>query len=611
MSIFDEIKNPIKDEKKLMQIVKYYSDSDGSLYEAVNKPKKKLTMQEKLDYQYNFNKYVMFPAVQMYMDWLSNVDSKKYEEAYQKIIDSAEDEEKKFKIEMKNFHPIEKYKELFKKYSIEDLYEITIKNQEKYRQYNEAGLYPDMVKKTQEQVMKETGLTEEDIFIIRTVNKLRSQFDGGNFVMGFHINRKNLQQAQKRPSTDMKFYINAGVDTYKIAGEFWKKCNERKLDYYFKVARPYCYEEDRNDKMCVYISADKAAEFIKILREIRMENPDLDYQNPPILAGTVDDWIGVGVDPEKKKGSRRASYNQLRSEIIAEAIKDVLGDNNKECYDKVKKDKSLLKKLQLKIMESAEAKGVSKENFAIDERIKDTLQKIDFEKNSKKKSRQESTENKPEDKKIEPTAKPKNKGAKQENKETKENNNKLKNKSEQADSVRDNLKELKTLLKEMAMDYTTDYEAYRRKDSRLRALTKQLYEQKEKALNIKESPAEKGMNLRRLDAIVSNVLYSAKKTNAEARTGEISKLSMNEFKFSMQELDNYMSELIEADSKEKEKRKSIPTSKMRKEQVEHASKKVKNLFAHKSSDRNKKKKENDKVPDTQKTTGQRNVIVDR
>ena len=79
----------------------------------------------------------------------------------------------------------------------------------------------------------------------------------------------------------------------------------------------------------------------------------------------------------------------------------------------------------------------------------------------------------------------------------------------------------------------------------------------------------------------------------------------------MQELDNYMSELIEADSKEKEKRKSIPTSKMRKEQVEHASKKVKNLFAHKSSDRNKKKKENDKVPDTQKTTGQRNVIVDR
>ena len=36
--------------------------------------------------------------------------------------------------------------------------------------------------------------------------------------------------------------------------------------------------------------------FLSIIKELKEQNPDIKFQKPPLLAGTIDNFIGVGTD---------------------------------------------------------------------------------------------------------------------------------------------------------------------------------------------------------------------------------------------------------------------------------------------------------------------------
>ena len=73
-----------------------------------------------------------------------------------------------------------------------------------------------------------------------------------------------------------------------------------------------------------------------------------------------------------------------------------------------------------------------------------------------------------------------------------------------------------------------------------RIIIKNLYEQRAKALNLKESKTEKGLNIRRLDSMASNVIISYQKINKQIKLLEIpSATAISEYEFSLKKLNNY------------------------------------------------------------------------
>lgn len=178
MSFFYEIKNPIDDEKKLKDIVKLYSNSKGDFYSVVSGQFAKLSNEEKLKHQINFNKFIAFPAMQEVMNCLKSVDTNIYENQYKKLMNQAKDnKDKQFDIEQDNFHPINKYVALFKKYDAEQLYNLYMQRLDNYNAYIDESLYNNK-KKSDQQLKSDHNITDEDIFIVRTIHKLRRQFDG-------------------------------------------------------------------------------------------------------------------------------------------------------------------------------------------------------------------------------------------------------------------------------------------------------------------------------------------------------------------------------------------------------------------------------------------------
>lgn len=77
----------------------------------------------------------------------------------------------------------------------------------------------------------------------------------------------------------MKFYINAGTDTYKFASLFQEKCENLGLNYYFKVAHAYKEAEyKRNDKMCIFTERKDAEKFLEVIQQVKEEGKQLDRQ---------------------------------------------------------------------------------------------------------------------------------------------------------------------------------------------------------------------------------------------------------------------------------------------------------------------------------------------
>lgn len=156
------------------------------------------------------------------------------------------------------------------------------------------------------------------------------------------------------------------------------KSKEQNFNYYFKVADPYENEEKRKDKLCIYFSLEDAQKFFEILQEIKNENPQISFAEPPILTGRVDEWLGVASDykERKKKCISKNSYNSKMSDIVMEAIEKVFnGVDRKEIPDKIKNNSDSLESLRKEITTLASQLGYSKEKICVRESDKRKLKK--------------------------------------------------------------------------------------------------------------------------------------------------------------------------------------------------------------------------------------------
>lgn len=128
-------------------------------------------------------------------------------------------------------------------------------------------------------------------------------------------------KARKEPhiNIDHRFYINTtGFGLYPICRYFIEKCNAYHLPYYFKTDPTI----SRDDVIVIYSSTELLESYLKILREIKKEHPELiqDIKKPPMITGKIDGWIGYGSEPDLKPNGDKQSYTGVRSEFLEEVL---------------------------------------------------------------------------------------------------------------------------------------------------------------------------------------------------------------------------------------------------------------------------------------------------
>lgn len=199
-------------------------------------------------------------------------------------------------------------------------------------------------------------------------------------VMGFHINaEKKMDLNRKNEKNELKFYINTGDDTCKVASLFRDKCEKAKMNYYFKVINPY---KDRlgADRLCIYSEMKHAQDFFSMLQEIKQENPQIKFEKPQMMVGKFDDWLGIASDysEEKYVGT---SYNVAMSNICLRALNKIFEENKeKGIKENDIQDAELIEQLKEELAFQAQKMGYSKDKICIKPSAKSILKKIDTSK---------------------------------------------------------------------------------------------------------------------------------------------------------------------------------------------------------------------------------------
>lgn len=131
-----------------------------------------------------------------------------------------------------------------------------------------------------------------------------------------HVCSRNLTaKKDKYPNVEHRLYLNTdSLDTFKLVNYLTKKFDEHKLPFYFK----FDTGGYRDDTVVIYSATETLAEYIDILREIKLEHPDLGARlmSPPLLTGKIDEWIGYGSEPAKLPDGSNTSFNEVRTKLL-------------------------------------------------------------------------------------------------------------------------------------------------------------------------------------------------------------------------------------------------------------------------------------------------------
>ncbi len=130
-----------------------------------------------------------------------------------------------------------------------------------------------------------------------------------------------------------KFYLNVNRENiHKLARMYAEKCDEKGLQFYFKIA----IHGGRDEGIVIYSSTENLIDNYNILREIGKEMPEITKRTtPPVLAaGVLDGWIGYGAEfksIDKKKQKKGISYNLARANLLQEAYMNYLMNHLNDC----------------------------------------------------------------------------------------------------------------------------------------------------------------------------------------------------------------------------------------------------------------------------------------
>lgn len=377
MNLYDSIRSPFEDNDVLYRIIGLYSSmerEDDNLYSKIIAENSEKSIFNKKKYLEDFEKLILKPTIEKLYSNLKykvknekrlwGIDAKEWQTVLYKCNTYA-DVETTINYMYKNYRDKQIMQNIFN--SVVSLNEDEARNEFKTKTKEALNNY------------SEKDLKQLTNFVIIQKRILQMVTQKSKNVMGFHVNaEKVLDPKHKNEKNEIKFYINAGDDTCKIAALFREKCIEQNLNYYFKIADPFQNEEWRNDKLCIYSSLDDAQKFLTILQQIKKENPQMFFKEPPILAGRVDEWIGIASDyrGNKKKSIPRDSYNSQMSCIVVKAIEKVFnGVDRKDITGKIEEDSNLIGELRNEIITIAGQLGYSEEKICVRNSDKKKLSK--------------------------------------------------------------------------------------------------------------------------------------------------------------------------------------------------------------------------------------------
>lgn len=137
----------------------------------------------------------------------------------------------------------------------------------------------------------------------------------------FHHFRCNSPSVQISDELKHKFYLNVSRENiYKLARIYAEKCDEKGLQFYFKID----LHGDRDESIVIYSTTENLLDNYNVLREIGKEMPEITKRTtPPVLvAGVLDGWIGYGSEFKpigQQQSQEEISYSSARASLLQEA----------------------------------------------------------------------------------------------------------------------------------------------------------------------------------------------------------------------------------------------------------------------------------------------------
>ncbi len=404
-------------------------------------------------------------------------------------------------------------------------------------------------------------------------------------IMGFHIYKdmfEDIDEAQKKDES--KLYINADYDQiYKIARLYLEKAKERGINYSFKVNYPKFDKVDRADKFVVFSSLKELTKNIEVLDEIMREHPEFTLKNPGLLVGKLENGIGIGMDSEGK------SYNRCRSEFLNKVFKKIFkGKGLDEVKEMINSEEGIIAKIRNKIKSALTKSEISTEKFCLDKEKEEALKNVtgkdvvmgekkeeqpkqqqDEKKEEQPKQQQnEKKEEQPErqqDEKKEEQPEQQQDEKKEEQPKQQQDEKKEKQPEQQQDEKKDEkekqqpeeenenqrkmqalVKNLNKLTENMARDYiNANYENEPKNREIYQNIINTMVKLRVLEGGTKISKLDMMMEKRRLDAIVSNLVFAYRDHEKSLKYESDTEKSEKNVKYELKKLDEFLKSDIE------------------------------------------------------------------
>ena len=404
-------------------------------------------------------------------------------------------------------------------------------------------------------------------------------------IMGFHIYKdmfEDIDEAQKKDES--KLYINADYDqVYKIARLYLEKAKERGINYSFKVNYPKFDKVDRADKFVVFSSLKELTKNIEVLDEIMREHPEFTLKNPGLLVGKLENGIGIGMDSEEK------SYNRCRSEFLNKVFKKIFkGKGLDEVKEMINSEEGIIAKIRNKIKSALTKSEISTEKFCLDKEKEEALKNVtgkdvvmgekkeeqpkqqqDEKKEEQPKQQQnEKKEEQPErqqDEKKEEQPEQQQDEKKEEQPKQQQDEKKEKQPEQQQDEKKDEkekqqpeeenenqrkmqalVKNLNKLTENMARDYiNANYENEPKNREIYQNIINTMVKLRVLEGGTKISKLDMMMEKRRLDAIVSNLVFAYRDHEKSLKYESDTEKSEKNVKYELKKLDEFLKSDIE------------------------------------------------------------------
>ena len=590
MDLYERIKSPLDDDKTIEELAKIYAEKGKIDYNDIVHNGESTDIDKKKQIE-EFNKNILKECIEMEAERLKQLEKKHdislYTKARNEKLKVLEDKLEEFR--KSHYDVIEAYKKCKKVFEetgkiITNIssYELNKENLKKYN-ITEDDFYGYLEYK---RIEKDENLLEHEIdsfkeenpdydVIMKTLNKYTSEeiiemVENPNviceeevaitwdyieskhtqsYIMGFHINKRRFEDVDKTQKIDeSKLYINADYDqVYKIARLYLEKAKERGINYNFKVNYPRYDDEDRADKFVVFSSLKELTKNVEILDEIMREHPEFTLKNPGLLVGKLENGIGIGMDSEGK------SYNNRRSEFLDNIFKKIFkGKSLDEVKEMINSEDGIIAKIRNKIKSALTKSEISTEKFCLDKEKEETLKNLtgkDVVMGEKKEEqpKQQQDEKKEEQPKQQQDEK-KEEQPKQQQDEKKEEQPKQQQEeeSENQRKMQALVKNLNKLTKNMARDYiNANYENEPKNREIYQNIINTMVKLRVLEGGTKISKLDMMMEKRRLDAIVSNLVFAYRDHEKSLKYESDTEKSEKNVKYELKKLDEFLKSDIE------------------------------------------------------------------